>query len=1104
MVNGNDFPALLDSGATYSTINESMLTKTGVEICDSILEQLQGPSGEIISTLGVAKIPVLKISTRTGDIIVLNAMVRVISEEMNEWIIGQDLLLKLNIDVNSMLEDKAPFVVNFETGEITSQYPYLGGEDEEQIKSILEQALVDSEQRGLKDVERWRQLLHHHVNEFRLTLSHDAAARVPPMKVHLNKEKAKKVRPVRINYSNEQIAFMEYYTKRLIKNGYVRENPNARYASECLVIPKVKNPVNMEEDWRLVVNLKRANDACEPIYWPLPTFEDIQQNLSGAKYFISLDCKNGFWQIPLHPESQEIFSFATHRTVLTPCRMPQGASDSSMYFTYIMTIIFGEKLYRGLAPCIDDLLLYSDTLEGLFALLKWVLKKAREYGLKFSPKKLKLLAQSLKWVGKIITPEGVLVDPERTKALREMPIPTRANELMKFLNASNWIRGHFMEYAATMEPLQTRLTNVLSGKRSKRSARNKILEITPEYCREFEQAKQMLEKHTIRCHPKKNWDFVLMTDASDQAWGAVLLQIEKYDPKLDVGNQNPEPLAFLSGVFKKAQLNWSTPEKEAFALVESVEKLRHYLVRSQGFIILTDHRNLIFSYKPDSTKRVHVQAKIDRWGLKLNGYRYRIEHVAGVSNLWSDLLSRWGAPSSVEKLCRLTRYHRHVAQPIVAPVHELSFPTIDELKQLQEAASPTEADVVLEDGLYKRRGRVWIPPDARVLILTIAHYGVAGHYGVEATMQKLREVVNWKHMLEDVKQFIMDCVLCRCAKGVTPTRTHLGIQHRPTKPNQMLHFDFYSVGPSSMGFEYLLVLRDGFSRFVLLVPCKTTDAEAAVNGILDWIALFGIPKAFFSDQGPHFRNKVMKCLVKSLNVIHDFSTPYCAWANCLVERVLRDLKALFGLLCIETRTDREEWPKLIRNVQMAINHRPSKSLDGEAPVRVHTGMDAYNAVDVYVKKDELVPITWTVKMVEYLGKLQKTLDLVHQRVYEATAKVTIQARTKALGLFQFEIGDYVLYCSVDRQSHLGKLYFQWTGPYQIIDMKSPYVFHIQDLVQKKIIVAHVDRLSFFSTKQMKVTGELKDLISREGLVYDIEEFLDIIWDPDLRTYVVET
>jgi hypothetical protein len=52
-----------------------------------------------------------------------------------------------------MLEDKAPFVVNFETGEITSQYPYLGGEDEEQIKSILEQALVDSEQRGLK---MWR------------------------------------------------------------------------------------------------------------------------------------------------------------------------------------------------------------------------------------------------------------------------------------------------------------------------------------------------------------------------------------------------------------------------------------------------------------------------------------------------------------------------------------------------------------------------------------------------------------------------------------------------------------------------------------------------------------------------------------------------------------------------------------------------------------------------------------------------------------------------------------------------------------------------------------------------------------------------------------
>ena len=219
---------------------------------------------------------------------------------------------------------------------------------------------------------------------------------------------------------------------------------------------------------------------------------------------------------------------------------------------------------------------------------------------------------------------------------------------------------------------------------------------------------------------------------------------------------------------------------------------------------------------------------------------------------------------------------------------------------------------------------------------------------------------------------------------------------------------------------------------------------------------------------------------------------------------MRDLKALLGLLCIETRTDRAEWPRLVRNVQMAINHRPSKSLDGEAPVKVHTGMDAHNALDFYAKKDKFVNIKWTIKMVEYLETLQKTLDLVHQRVYEATAKVTIQARTKALGPFQFEIGDYVLYCSVDRQSYLGKLYFQWTGPYQIIDMKSPYVFHIQDLVQKKIIIAHVDPLSFFSTKQMEVTGELKDLISREGLVYDIEEFLDVVWDPDLKTYVVKT
>lgn len=81
---------------------------------------------------------------------------------------------------------------------------------------------------------------------------------------------------------------MEYFTNKLLELGYAYENPRARYVSECLVVPKVSKPVNYKEDYRMVINLKRVNSATEPIYWPLPTMEEVQGYLTGAKYFITL------------------------------------------------------------------------------------------------------------------------------------------------------------------------------------------------------------------------------------------------------------------------------------------------------------------------------------------------------------------------------------------------------------------------------------------------------------------------------------------------------------------------------------------------------------------------------------------------------------------------------------------------------------------------------------------------------------------------------------------------------------------------------------------------------------------------------------------------
>ena len=126
--------------------------------------------------------------------------------------------------------------------------------------------------------------------------------------------------------------------------------------------------------------------------------------------------------------------------------------------------------------------------------------------------------------------------------------------------------------------------------------------------------------------------------------GVIVTQLPKGVLDLDVSVQRHEPLAFLSGTFNRSQKHWSVIEKEAFPIVEAVERLRHLLLRDEGFRLFTDHRNLIYVFDPilrDNDFKKQAVDKLCRWASKLFAFKYVIEHIPGESNIWADILSRW-------------------------------------------------------------------------------------------------------------------------------------------------------------------------------------------------------------------------------------------------------------------------------------------------------------------------------------------------------------------------------------------------------------------------------------------------------------------------------
>jgi hypothetical protein len=109
--------------------------------------------------------------------------------------------------------------------------------------------------------------------------------------------------------------------------------------------------------------------------------------------------------------------------------------------------------------------------------------------------------------------------------------------------------------------------------------------------------------------------------------------------------QDHQTLAFLSGKFKGAKLRWTVPEKEGFAIVDTVTKVEYLLLSHVEFSIMSYHLNLTYIYNPLSaypTLARHVVHKLQRWALKMSVFSYHMEHVMGELNYWTDLMTRWG------------------------------------------------------------------------------------------------------------------------------------------------------------------------------------------------------------------------------------------------------------------------------------------------------------------------------------------------------------------------------------------------------------------------------------------------------------------------------
>lgn len=295
------------------------------------------------------------------------------------------------------------------------------------------------------------------------------------------------------------------------------------------------------------------------------------------------------------------------------------------------------------------------------------------------------------------------------------------------------------EFSTHIEPFRKILEEayVISGKRTKRSIKRIVLRRLSWNC---EHDKNFREFHADPqnsveiAYQNAELELCIYTDASDEFWAAVVTQCEEDQLDLKVDRQLHQPLAFLGGKLIGHQVNWTTFEKEAFAIYEVFEKLDYMLVVEHKFHIFTGHRNLLFVFNPtaiDSKIVRYVICKVQRWALFSSRSSSVIEHILGDKNIMPDIMTRWLSGYRGKRMA-LPRITSKISENDILPnVQCDEDEVLKEIILSQETHQNTTSNNINQsDTPWTSNGRIWIPNNDTELhysILIHNHCGQGGH-----------------------------------------------------------------------------------------------------------------------------------------------------------------------------------------------------------------------------------------------------------------------------------------------------------------------------------------------------------------------------------------
>ncbi|GBG80460.1 hypothetical protein CBR_g30923 [Chara braunii] len=756
----------------------------------------------------------------------------------------------------------------------------------------------------------------------------------------------------------------------LLEKGWIRPS-SSPFGAPVLFVPKKEGELRMCIDYRGLNAITMKNVE------PLPRIDDLLDRVHGCKYFSKIDLKSGYHQIEVHPDDQYKTAFRTRYGHYEFIVMPFGLTNAPTTFQRCMNDLFRPWLDRFVVVYLDDILVFSRTLEEHQGHLRQVLEKLREANFKINTKKCEWEKTQVLYLGHVLDGDDIKPEDNKIAAIRDWPTPRTLTELRSFLGLANYYRKFVRNFSTIAAPLRRlpRKETIWKWDKDCTSAMKKL--------------KQALIEYPVLKVADLSLPFVVTTYASQYGIGAALQQDDGHGYR---------PVEFMSARMPSEKVATSTYERELYALRQALEHWKHYLL-GRHFKVYSNHETLRWL-----KTQAKMTSKLTRWAAEIDQYDFELKPIKGKYNVVADALSRRA------DYFRAIVHYLDIGKDLRQKIREAyaQDPIYSDLLKRVKEGPETEPNYHTTEGLLFEKTNVFdrlcIPSseEVRSLILGECH-DTEGHFGWQKTLADLMRAYTWPGMKNDCVEYVRRCKVCQ--RNKSSTRAPLGLLRPlpiPDQPGDSVSIDFMDTQVKSRhGKSQVMVIVDRFSKCAVFVPLPSeARTDLVIQKFFDcWVSENGIPLSIISDRDSRFTSQNCQELMRVYGSQLLMSYGRHPETNGQTEQMN---KILQQVLRMYIRPDHIKWDEMLPKVASAYNNSVHLSTC-RTPNELHKSFRPCRPFEG-LNRDQIHRLPPGTK--EFAVQHEKELATVIENLRKAQHRMIEQAN-KHRRPSQFQVGDLV-------------------------------------------------------------------------------------------------